>query len=96
MFPERLRARGSRGGYCEEGCQWAKSKHSGGCSALELLEHAVLLDAARDDDGGLDAEPLAGEVYLLGRFRAPELVDLKIVIIDTGKGEVCGVSAGID
>ena len=30
-----------------------------GRGALQLLEHAVLLDAARDDDGGGDTEPLA-------------------------------------
>ena len=29
----------------------------GASGALELLEHAILLDAARDDDGGRDAEP---------------------------------------
>ena len=44
------------------------------------LEHAVLLDAARDDDGGRNAEPLAREVDLLGRLRALELVDLKEVM----------------
>ena len=61
---------------------------SGGGGALELLEHAVLLDAARDDDGGRNAKPLAGKVDLLGRFRAHELVDLKRVIIDTAtRGE---------
>ena len=58
--------------------------------ALELLEHAIPLDAA---DGRRDAEPLVGEVNLLGRLRAPELVDLKSVTkkIDADKGEVCGV-----
>ena len=69
---------------------------SGGGGALELLEHAVPLDTARDDDGGRDAEPLVGEVDLLGWLRAPEFVDLIRVTIDTGKGEVCGVSAGVD
>ena len=68
----------------------------GGGGALELLEHAILLDAARDDDGRRDAEPLAGEVDLLRRFRALELVDLKSVTINTAKGGVCGVSAGAD
>ena len=64
--------------------------------ALELLEHAILLDAARDDDGGRVAEPLAREVDLLGRLRALELVDRKRVTIDTAKGEACRVSAGAD
>ena len=63
---------------------------------LELLEHAILLDAARDDDGGRVAEPLAREVDLLGRLRAPELVDRKRVTIDTAKEEACRVSAGAD
>ena len=56
-----------------------------GGGALELLEHAILLDAARDDDGGRDAEPLAREVDLLGRLRALELVDLKRVTVDTAE-----------
>ena len=74
-----------------------KQNHSRGGGALELLEHAILLDAARDDDGGRDTEPLGhGEVNLLDRFCAPELVDLESVTINTGKGEVCGVSAGAD
>ena len=60
--------------------------------ALELLEHAVLLDAARDDDGGGNAEPLIGEVDLLGRLSALELVDLKRVTIDTAKGKRAVVS----
>ena len=67
-----------------------------GGGALELLEHAIPLDAARDDDGGRDAEPFAGEVDLLGRLCALELVDLKRVTIDTAKGEACRVSAGAD
>ena len=62
----------------------ANTKWRGG--ALELLEHAVLLDAARDDDGGRDAEPLIREVNRLGRLRALELVDLKRVPVDTAKG----------
>ena len=53
-------------------CQWALTRKrtlwAGG--ALELLEHAVLLDAARDDDGGRNAQPLAREVDLLGRLCA--------------------------
>ena len=62
--------------------------------ALQLLEHAVLLDAARDDDGGGDAEagPLVREVDLLGRLYALELVDLKRVTIDTAKGKTAVVS----
>ena len=50
--------------------------------ALELLEHAILLDAARDDDAGGDAETLEREVDFLGRLRALELVELKRVAID--------------
>ena len=71
-----------------------KANALGAGSALELLEHAILLEAARDDDGGRDAELLAREVDLLGRLRAPELVNLKRVTIDTAKGRACGVSAG--
>ena len=66
-----------------------EANNSGG-SALQLLEHAVLLDAARDDDGGGNAEPLIGEVDLLGRLSTLELLDLKRVTIDTAKGR--GVS----
>ena len=76
----------SKGG---EECQWAltqKQTLCGGGGALELLEHAVLLDAARDDDGGRDLEALVGEVDLLGRLCALELVDLKRVPVDTAKG----------
>ena len=73
-----------------------KANALGAGGALELLEHAILLDAARDNDGGRNAEPLAGEVDLLSRLRAPELVNLKSVTIDTAKGEVCRVSAGAD
>ena len=62
-----------------------EANNSGG-GALQLLEHAVLLDAARDDDGGGDAEPLAREVDPLGWLRARELVDLKRVPVDTAKG----------
>ena len=79
-----------------EPCQWAltqKQTLCGGGGVLELLEHAVLLDAACNDDGGRDPEALVGEVDLFGRLRAPELVNLKSVTIDTAKGEVCGVSA---
>ena len=73
-----------------------KANALGAGGALELLEHAILLDAARDDDGGLVAEPLAREVDLLGWLRALERVDLESVTIDTAKGEACGVSAGAD
>ena len=73
-----------------------KANALGAGGALELLEHAILFDAARDDDGGRDAEPLVREVDLLGRLRALELVDLKSVTIDTAKGEACRVSAGAD
>ena len=70
-----------------------EANNSGG-GALQLLEHAVLLDAARDDDGGGDAEagPLVREVDLLGRLYALELVDLKRVTIDTAKGKTAVVS----
>ena len=62
-----------------------------GGGALQLLEHAVPLDAARDDDGGGNAQPLAREVDLLCRLCALELVDLKWVPIDTakGRGTIC-------
>ena len=63
---------------------------------LELLEHAVLLDAACNDDGGRDPEVPVGEVDLFGQLCAPELVNLKSVTIDTAKGEVCRVSTGAD
>ena len=72
----------------------ANALRAGG--TLELLEYAILLDAARDDDGGRVAELLAREVDLLGRLRALELVDLKSVTIDTAKGEACRASAGAD
>ena len=65
----------------------ANTTWSGG--ALELLEHAILLDAARDDDGGGNAQPLVREVDLLGRLCALELVDLKSATINTAKREVC-------
>ena len=71
-----------------EGCQWAVTQKQTLCGGgtPELLEHAVLLDAARDDDGGRNAQPLAREVDLLGRLCALELVDLKRVPVDTAKG----------
>ena len=56
-----------------------------GGGALQLLEHAVPLDAARNDDSGGNAEVLAREVDLLGRLRTLELVDLKRVTVDTAK-----------
>ena len=62
-----------------------------GGGTLQLLEHAVPLDAARDDDGGGNAQPVAREVNLLGRLCVLELVDLKWVPIDTakGRGTIC-------
>ncbi len=57
-----------------------------GGGALQLLEHAILLDAARDDDGGGNAQPLVREVDLLCRLCALELVDLKRVAVHTAKG----------
>ena len=63
---------------------------------LELLEHAVLLDAACNDDGGRDPEVPVGEVDLFGQLCAPEFVNLKSVTIDTANGEVCRVSTGAD
>ena len=57
-----------------------------GGGALQLLEHAVLLDAARNDDGRGNAQILAREVNLLGRLCALELVDLKRVPVNTAKG----------
>ena len=58
-----------------------------GGGAPQLLEHAVLLDAARNDDGGGDAELLVREVDLLGPLRALELVDRKRATVDTAKGD---------
>ena len=63
-----------------------KANAFGAGGALELLEHAILLDAARDDDGGGNAQPLAREVDLLCRLCALELVDLKRVPVGTAKG----------
>ena len=61
-----------------------------GGGALQLLEHAVPLDAARNDDGGGNGKPLAREVDLLSRLCALELVDLKRVPVHTAKrGEAC-------
>ena len=54
-------------------------------AAPQLLEHAVLLDAARDDDGRGDAEPLVRKVDLFGRLRALELINLKRVPVDTAR-----------
>ena len=56
-----------------------------GGGALQLLEHTVLLDAARDNDGGGNAQLFAREADLLSRFCALELVDLKRVPVDTAK-----------
>ena len=67
------------------------TKASTMCSgALQLLEHAVPLDAVRDNYGRgnaeLGAQPLAREVNLLSRPCARELVNLKRVPVDTAKG----------
>ena len=78
------------GMLADQVCQRALTRKQtlgcGGWGALQLLEHAILLDAARDDDGGGNAEILAREVDLLGRLRALELVDLKRVAVNTAKG----------
>ena len=56
----------------------------------ELLQYAILLNAARDNDGGGNAQILTRiltrEVNLLNRLCALELVDLKRVPVDTAKG----------
>ena len=81
-----------------------KANTPGAGGALELLEHTVLLDPARDHGGGGNAQEfgamgmcvprgLVREVDLIGRLRALELVDLKSATIDTAKGRACGVSA---
>ena len=67
------------------GPQLTQKRTLWGGSALELLEHTVLLYAARDDDGGGNAQPLAREVDLLCRLCALELVDLKRVPVHTAK-----------
>ena len=54
--------------------------------ALELLEHTVFLDAARDDDGGGNTQSLPREVDLLGLLCALELVNLKRAPVNTAKG----------
>ena len=71
-----------------------KANALGAGGALELLEHAILLDAARDDDGGRDAEPLHREVDLLGRLRALELVEVKRVAIDSARDDAPHVTRG--
>ena len=60
--------------------------------ALELLKHAILLDAARDDDGRGNEKHTIGEVDLLGWLSTLELIDLKRVTIDTAKGKKAVVS----
>ena len=81
-------------------CQWAltRKRTLWGDGALELLEHAVLLDAARDDDGRGNAQPLVPKVDRLGRLCALELVDLKRVPVHAAKGggDMRGGSAGTD
>ena len=54
--------------------------------ALQLLEHAIALDAACDDDGRGEAQPLVREVNLLDRLCARKLVNLKRVQVDSAKG----------
>ena len=85
-------------GTTKEECQRAltQKRTLGDGGALQLLERAVLLDAARNDEGGGDPEPLAREVDLLGRLSTLELVDLKRVTVDTAKRETCETSAGAD
>ena len=53
-------------------------------SALELLQHCILLDAGRDNDAGgsTDARPLAGQVDRLHRLGALELIDWQRMAID--------------
>ena len=63
------------------------------CSALELFQHAVLLDAACDDEGRGDAEALIGEVDRLGWLGALELVNLQHMSIDAATQ---GVLMGAD
>ena len=63
-----------------------------GGGALQLLEHTVPLDAARDNDGGGNAQPFVREVDLLGRLCALELVDLKRAPVDTANGRSTAVS----
>ena len=78
-----------RAGACQRALT-QKQTLCGGGGTLELLEHAVLLDAARDDDGGRDAERLSRdaepEVDLLGWLCSLELFDRKRVPVDTAKG----------
>ena len=71
----------------------AKENTMWGGGALQLLEHTVPLDAARDNDGGGNAQPFCREVDRLGRLCALELVNRKPNIpvgehagIDTAKG----------
>jgi hypothetical protein len=60
--------------------------------ALELLKHAILLDAARDDDGRGNEKHTIGKVDLLGWLSTLELIDPKRVTIDTAKGKKALVS----
>ena len=75
---------GARGEACQRALTRKRTLWGGG--ALQRLEHTVPLDAARDDDGGGNVQPLAREVDLLGRLCALELVDLKRVSVETAKG----------
>ena len=57
-----------------------------GGGTLQLLEHTVPLDAARDDDGEGNSQPHIREVDRLGPLCALEFFDLKRAIADTAKG----------
>ena len=80
----------------KEECQWAltRKRTLEGSGALQLLEHTVRLDAARDNDGGGNAQILVREVDLLCWLCARELVNRKRVAVDTdtAKGERHAVS----
>ena len=74
-----------------------KANTMGSGGALQLLEHTVTLDAARNNEGGGNVQPLEREVDLLIWLCALELVDLKRVPVDTAKGRGRRwVSAGAD
>ena len=55
-----------------------------GGSALEPLEHSIVLDAARDDDHRRCAKVLVPKLDRLGRLAAPERVDWQRTTIDPG------------
>ena len=74
----------------EQPCQGALTRKRPntiwGGGALQLLEHTVPLDAARDNDGGGNAQLPVQEVNLLGRLCALERVDRKLAPVDTANG----------